>query len=57
MKKAYDKRKETNPQKIQKVGIRLLLKLLREKTFKRYPKLAELWGDPYRIIKSAVTPH
>ncbi|VDL78193.1 unnamed protein product [Nippostrongylus brasiliensis] len=51
MKKAYDARNNADSQALPKIGDRVLLKLPREKASKKYPKLVEPWGGPYRIIE------
>ncbi|KAK6017264.1 hypothetical protein OSTOST_17217, partial [Ostertagia ostertagi] len=53
MKNEYDKRNKIDVDKLPKVGDRVFLKLPREKAGKKYPKLSEPWGGPYRVIETS----
>ncbi|EYC40353.1 hypothetical protein Y032_0618g710 [Ancylostoma ceylanicum] len=51
MKRSYDSRNKTSPDKLPKVGDRVYLELPREKASTKFPKLVNNWSGPFRVLE------
>ncbi|EYB80922.1 hypothetical protein Y032_0397g711 [Ancylostoma ceylanicum] len=53
MKERYDKQNSVDMRKLRKVGDRVYVKLPREKSSQKFPKLHNEWGGPHRVIETS----
>ncbi|KAL6738325.1 hypothetical protein Aduo_011885 [Ancylostoma duodenale] len=51
MKQKYDARNKVDSNKLPKVGDRVYVKLPREKSSSKYPKLVDCWSGPFRVLE------
>ncbi|EYC35032.1 hypothetical protein Y032_1180g3735 [Ancylostoma ceylanicum] len=53
MKKNYDNRFKVDPTKMPRIGDRVYVKLPREKSTSKHPKLVDSWSGPFRVLEAS----